>query len=71
MMARKFTGRTKIMTRYRSYHGGTRNSLAATGDARTWQVDSMTSGIVKMADPFPFHSQWDSDPKIANIKCLD
>lgn len=59
------------MSRYRSYHGGTRSSLAVTGDARTWAVDTMTPGVVKMVDPFPFHSSWDSDPKQASLKCLD
>lgn len=71
MMARKFTGRTKVMSRHRSYHGGTRNSLTATGDSRTWLVDSMTPGHVKLIDPFPYHSQWDSDPKVGILKCLD
>lgn len=71
MMARKFTGRTKIMSRHRSYHGGTRNSLTATGDSRTWQVDAMTPGHVKLVDPFPYFSQWDSDPKVGILKCLD
>lgn len=71
MMARRFTGRQKIMSRYRSYHGGTRNSLAATGDSRTWLVDTMTPGTVKMIDPYPFHCQWDADPKVSILKCLD
>jgi taurine--2-oxoglutarate transaminase len=71
MMARRFTGRPKIMSRYRSYHGGTRQSLAITGDARTWAMDYMTPGVVKMVDPFPFHTSWDSDPKTANLKCLE
>merc|ERR1712216_412922 len=56
MMARRFTGRPKIMSRYRSYHGGTRQSLAVTGDARTWAMDYMTPGVVKLVDPFPFHT---------------
>ena len=56
MMARRFTGRPKIMSRYRSYHGATRNSLSATGDSRTWAVDTMTPGNVKLIDPYPFHS---------------
>jgi taurine--2-oxoglutarate transaminase len=38
-MARRFTGRPKIMSRYRSYHGGTPGTLTATGDPRTWGAD--------------------------------
>ncbi|GMH70104.1 hypothetical protein TL16_g05325 [Triparma laevis f. inornata] len=45
-MARRFTGRPKILSFYRSYHGGTKNSLSATGDYRRhFQQDS--SGFVK------------------------
>ena len=38
-MARKYTGRSKIMTRYRSYHGATNTTIAATGDPRSWVAD--------------------------------
>ena len=70
-MARRFTGRPKIMSRYRSYHGGSTSSLAMTGDPRTWAVDANQSGYVKMLDPFPFHFQWDEDPVKSVAKCLD
>ena len=33
-LARGFTGRHKILTRYRSYHGATMGAMAATGDPR-------------------------------------
>jgi len=35
-IARMVTGRTKIIARYRSYHGSTMGSIAATGDPRRW-----------------------------------
>lgn len=60
-MARKFTGRPKIMSRYRSYHGATPGALAATGDPRTWVVDHTQTGFVKMMDPFPFNWSWDDE----------
>ena len=70
-MARRYTGRQKIMSRYRSYHGGSSSSLAMTGDPRTWAVDAGMPGFVKMHDPFPFNFEWDSDPEKASLKCLD
>ena len=70
-MARRYTGRPKIMSRYRSYHGGSTSSLAMTGDPRTWAVDATSSGFVKMLDPFPFHFQWDEDPVKSVEKCLN
>ena len=38
-IARMFTGKTKIVARYRSYHGSTMASIAATGDPRRWPVE--------------------------------
>jgi taurine--2-oxoglutarate transaminase len=35
-IARAFTGRYKIMSRYRSYHGATAAAMAATGEPRGW-----------------------------------
>ena len=35
-IARMYTGKTKIISRYRSYHGSTSGSIAATGDPRRW-----------------------------------
>ena len=35
-IARAFTGRHKILARYRSYHGGTAGAMALTGDPRRW-----------------------------------
>jgi taurine--2-oxoglutarate transaminase len=33
------TGKTKIISRYRSYHGSTMASIAATGDPRRWAME--------------------------------
>ena len=38
-IARMFTGKTKIIARYRSYHGSTNGSIAATGDPRRWPME--------------------------------
>ncbi len=38
-IARMFTGRNKIISRYRSYHGSTSGSIAATGDPRRWAME--------------------------------
>ena len=35
-IARAYTGRYKIMSRYRSYHGATAAAMAATGEPRSW-----------------------------------
>jgi len=38
-IARMYTGKTKILARYRSYHGSTTGSIAATGDPRRWAME--------------------------------
>jgi taurine--2-oxoglutarate transaminase len=43
-IARLFTGKTKIIARYRSYHGSTMASIAATGDPRRWPAEPAAKG---------------------------
>jgi taurine---2-oxoglutarate transaminase len=50
-IARAYTGRHKILARYRSYHGGTYGAMALTGDPRRWANEGMT-GVVHVLDPY-------------------
>ena len=50
-IARAFTGRQKILARYRSYHGGTAGAIAATGDPRRWSQPPMP-GVIHVLDPY-------------------
>jgi taurine--2-oxoglutarate transaminase len=56
-LARAYTGRHKILTRYRSYHGATAGAIAATGDPRrvAWEPDNMP-GVVHFLDPYRYRS---------------
>ncbi|MBI3194534.1 MAG: aminotransferase class III-fold pyridoxal phosphate-dependent enzyme [Ignavibacteriae bacterium] len=38
-IARMYTSKTKIIARYRSYHGSTMGSIAATSDPRRWAME--------------------------------
>src|SRR5215469_15924460 len=51
-IARFFTGRHKIMARYRSYHGATAGSISLTGDPRRWANEPGMPGIVRVLDPY-------------------
>lgn len=44
-IARMYTGKTKIISRYRSYHGSTTSSISATGDPRRWAMEPSGKGI--------------------------
>jgi len=50
-IARAFTGRQKILARYRSYHGATAAAISATGDPRRWSQPQM-AGVVHVLDPY-------------------
>ncbi len=56
-LARGYTGRHKILTRYRSYHGATAGAMAATGDPRrhAWEPNLMP-GVVHFLDPYRYRS---------------
>jgi taurine---2-oxoglutarate transaminase len=53
MMARRYTGRHKVLSWYRSYHGATARAGAATGDLRRWYGSDDVPGFVKVFNPFP------------------
>jgi taurine---2-oxoglutarate transaminase len=44
-IARMVTGKNKIISRYRSYHGSTAASIAATGDPRRWAMEPAAKGM--------------------------
>jgi taurine--2-oxoglutarate transaminase len=51
-LARFYTGRHKILARYRSYHGGTAGSITLTGDPRRWAAEPGIPGVVHVLDPY-------------------
>jgi taurine--2-oxoglutarate transaminase len=53
-LARWYTGRHKIIARYRSYHGATAGAITATGDPRRWAAEPGIPGIVRMFDPYTY-----------------
>jgi taurine--2-oxoglutarate transaminase len=60
-IARFFTGRHKLLARYRSYHGGTAGSISLTGDPRRWAAEPGISGVVHVLDPYHGVGRgWDS-----------
>ncbi|HYA96923.1 MAG TPA: aminotransferase class III-fold pyridoxal phosphate-dependent enzyme [Methylomirabilota bacterium] len=63
-LARFFTGRHKILARYRSYHGGTAGSMMLTGDPRRWASEPGMPGVVHVLDPYHGMARgWDSAEK--------
>jgi taurine--2-oxoglutarate transaminase len=59
--ARQFTGRQKILSRYRSYHGGTNATLQLTGDPRRWANEPGMPGVIRVMDPWPYKYSFGDD----------
>jgi taurine---2-oxoglutarate transaminase len=59
-LARQFTGRQKILARYRSYHGAAGQTIVLTGDPRRWAAETGVSGIARIPD---FHRWGRKDPE--------
>jgi taurine--2-oxoglutarate transaminase len=53
-LARWYTGRHKVIARYRSYHGATAGAITLTGDPRRWVAEPGLPGVVRMLDPYTY-----------------
>lgn len=51
-IARMFTGRNKVFSRYRSYHGSTFGAGNLTGEPRRYPLEPGIPGFVKFFDPY-------------------
>lgn len=51
-IARFYTGRHKVLARYRSYHGGTAAAISLTGDPRRWPAEPGIPGVIHVLDPY-------------------
>jgi taurine--2-oxoglutarate transaminase len=69
-IARMYTGRHKILARYRSYHGGTGGAMTLTGDPRRWASEPGIPGIVHVPDPYHgIQRGWDDvEHALANLE---
>ncbi len=71
-MARTFTGRQKIVSRYQSYHGATLASMAATGDnRRVFSEPHLPAGFVKTLDPYRYRCRFCAGESSCNLNCAD
>jgi taurine---2-oxoglutarate transaminase len=58
--ARWYTGRHKIYSRWRSYHGATAGAITLTGDPRRWPAEPGIPGVVKYFGPYPYNCPFGS-----------
>lgn len=72
--ARLYTGRHKLISRYRSYHGGTNATMQLTGDPRRWPNEPGMPGVIHVMDPHPYNYSFgktDAEITRENLKYLE
>ncbi|WP_404431068.1 aspartate aminotransferase family protein [Microbacterium lacus] len=60
-MARLVTGRRKVLSAYRSYHGNTTTAIALTGDPRRWANEPADGSVAHFFGPYAYRSAFHSD----------
>jgi taurine--2-oxoglutarate transaminase len=70
-MARAFTGRQKIISRFRSYHGATYGASSVTGDPRRRAVEPGVPGGVRVWDPFCYRCFFKMEYPQCDLYCAE
>ncbi|RIK14450.1 MAG: aspartate aminotransferase family protein [Acidobacteria bacterium] len=63
-MARLHTGRQKVLSAYRSYHGGTQLAVNVTGDPRRFANDQSAEGVVHFMPAYTYRSYFGSTTEV-------
>jgi taurine--2-oxoglutarate transaminase len=59
-MARLHTGRHKVLSTYKSYHGATAGAISLTGEGRRWDSEPGVPGAVKFWGPYLYRSAFNA-----------
>src|SRR5208337_4078941 len=72
-IARLFTGKYKIISRYTSYHGSTAGSIAATGDPRRYPIEpaGKMEGVIFGPDAYCYRCPFGLEYPDCGIACAD
>jgi taurine--2-oxoglutarate transaminase len=68
--ARLYTGRHKIIARYRSYHGATAGAMALSGDPRRLPVEPLIPGVVHVMDPYCYRCPFGWTLETCHRECI-
>jgi len=70
-LARLYTGRQKIISKYRSYHGATYGAISAGGDPRRTPIDrDQMPGIIHVEDPYCYRCPFGQKPESCKKECV-
>ncbi len=68
---RLFTGKRKIISRYRAYHGATYGAMSLGGDQRRWANEPGMDGIVRVFDPYCYRCPFKQQPASCRLECVE
>lgn len=67
----QYTGKRKLIGRYRSYHGGTGASMSvSSGDPRSWAVVSGKTEVVSVPQPYCYRCMFGKEYPSCDMQCL-
>src|SRR6195952_6185736 len=70
-LARLYTGRHKIIARYRAYHGATYGAMAAGGDPRKLAADAQQPpNFIHVEDPYCYRCPWGKEITTCSRECV-
>ncbi|MEW6261670.1 MAG: aminotransferase class III-fold pyridoxal phosphate-dependent enzyme [Thermodesulfobacteriota bacterium] len=68
-IARLYTKKFKIVSRYRSYHGATFGAITLTGDPRRPPVEPGIPGVVRVFDPYCYRCSFGLEYPGCDVRC--
>jgi taurine--2-oxoglutarate transaminase len=69
--ARAYTGKFKILAKYRSYHGATYGAITLTGDPRRPPVEPGIPGVVHFLDPYCYRCSFGLTHPECGLRCAE
>jgi len=70
-LARIYTGRHKIIARYRAFHGASYGAMTAGGDPRKLAADAQQMpNVVHVEDPYCYRCPWDKEITSCHRECV-
>jgi taurine--2-oxoglutarate transaminase len=70
-LARLYTGRHKIIARYRAFHGASYGAMTAGGDPRKLASDAQQApNILHVEDPYCYRCPWGKEPDSCSRECV-
>ena len=70
-IARMYTGKHKIITRYRSYHGASAGAMTLSGDPRRWAAEPGIPGLVRALDPHCYRCSFGLEYPSCGLHCAE